>query len=656
MKKHQFILWLLLFISLSASSQTPKAVSGFNLNSTPFYNDSRPWTRWWGFATMIDKASITDNLVWLKNNGFGGVEIAWVYPLNRMKKDTVHYTPRQEWLSPAWSKMVAYAKHCADSLNLGCDFTFGSLWPFGDTKVPFNEATMNMTDPKWRQEIAASWDYPKKGYVIDHLNREAFSHYAERTGNALKSALKGNPSGLFCDSWEVETRFLSTPGFDDAFTRKFHYSLSLYKDSLYSNFEPYRSVRYDYMKLISEFVIDQFYRPFTAKCHELGAYSRVQCAGAPCDILSAYSTADIPESEALLYEPEYSNIVASAASLTAKKVVSSETFTCLYGWPRDHHSEEQTADLKLLADAVFANGVNQIIWHGKPYNPVGIDTVKFYASVHIGKTGALAEEIPSFNKYLETVSSYMKKGVNYSDVAVYLPTEETWIAGDLPLEKQFIWAWGYYEQRYTYLPEELKGWRPLWINGEFLKKAVLKDKKLVAGDLSFSSLYIDVKYMEIASLKRIVELAQHGLPVCLKQEPSEPGLIKSKDEYQLLIYQLRRFKNVGSSWNTIKKGQPLVSAALNFDFWCRRTEDGLFLFFANPKSQHLTFPLQYGQSLNVTPESFDISIYFNGKSTPVSLNFQPYQSLLLQVGIDGKISFLTSTLGHPKNFPRKSHQ
>ncbi len=211
--------------------------------------------RWWWFASEIKPADITDNLVWLKKNGFGGVEIAWVYPLNRIKKDTVNYTPRQQWLSPEWTEMVVCAKKCADSLELGCDFTFGSLWPFGDVKVPFGEATMNMTNPKWRQEIIASWDYPKKGFVLDHLNKEAFLHYADRTGNALKPALKGSISGIFCDSWEVETKFLTTPGFDERFQMHYGYLLKDYADSLYSENEPYRSVRYDYMKLLSAYVI-----------------------------------------------------------------------------------------------------------------------------------------------------------------------------------------------------------------------------------------------------------------------------------------------------------------------------------------------------------------------------------------------------------------
>jgi hypothetical protein len=625
-------------LTFTVNSQTPSKNNLPDLLKSKFYTDSRPWTRWWWFASEIKKEDISDNLKWLKKNGFGGVEIAWVYPLNRMKKDTLNYTPRQKWLSPEWSAMVADAKHCADSLGLGCDFTFGSLWPFGDLEVPFDEATRNMKDPKWRQEITASWDYPKKGYVLDHLNKVAFYHYAKRTGDALKPALKGSLSGIFCDSWEVETKHLSTKGFIEKFSERYSYSLIPYIDSLYTNKKPYPSVRYDYMKLLSEYVIEDFYKPFTEKSHELGAYSRVQCSGAPADIISSYATVDIPESEALLYEPTFSNIVASAAGLSGKKIVSSETFTCLYGWPRDHHSEEQTADLKLLADALFANGVNHIIWHGKPFNPKGQDTVKFYASVHVGETGSLAPELPAFNKYLEKVSSYMKKGVSVSKVAVYLPTEDSWIAGELPPEKQMIWAWGAYEQRYTYLPDELKAWRPLWINGEFLQKAEYNQGILKVGDLSFSACYVDVRYMDISSLKRLTELAEMGLPLCLKQKPSEPGFHPRFAEYQTLLNRLSKLNNVKSSWQEMVQIPPLVAGNGIGDFWCRETEDGLTLFFANHHSQGLKFPMEYGQSLNNKSDTVHISINFKNNIFPYTLVFKPYQSILLKLGTDGKIS------------------
>jgi hypothetical protein len=305
MKRHTIFAILLTGLLVSAHSQTASCQAeephhAMDLRSTRLYQDSRPWTRWWWFASMITKADIKDNLAWLKEHGFGGVEVAWIYPLNKREKDTIHYTPRQRWLSPEWTEMVVYTKQCADELGLGVDFTFGSFWPFGDAEVPFNEASMKMTDPKWRDEITASWDYPKKGYVIDHLNRNAFFHYAERTGNALRPALKGSVSGLFCDSWEVETKFLTTPGFEEQFKDRYGYSLNQYVSNLYSNSEPYRSVRYDYMKLISQYVIEEFYKPFTQKSHELGAYSRAQCAGAPADIISAYAAVDVPETEAIL--------------------------------------------------------------------------------------------------------------------------------------------------------------------------------------------------------------------------------------------------------------------------------------------------------------------------------------------------------------------
>ena len=213
----------------------------------------------------------------------------------------------------------------------------------------------------------------------------------------------------------------------------------------------------------------------------------------------------------------------------------------------------------------------------------------------------------------------------------------------LPVEKQMIWAWGYYEQRETYLPAELKAWRPLWINGEFLKKAILKKGRLYAGDLSFSSLYIDAKYMDIESLRRVAELAGQGFPVCLKQIPLEPGLHKSKSEYKLLVGKLSNFGNVKSSWNQMTKIAPLITGTEKFDYWCRSTDEGLTFFFANPKSTHLTFPLEYGQSLNDRTEIYPVQIFHKGSRIPVSLIFKPYQSLLLKINKLNRISFIDVT-------------
>jgi hypothetical protein len=600
----------------------------------PFLSTSKPFTRWWWFASIIKEEDVRANLSWLKSNGFGGVEVAWVYPLNRMQKDSIHITPRQAWLSPEWTAIVRYTKRYADSIGIGCDFTFGTLWPFGDLLVSREEATRSFADTAWRQDITASWDYPKKGYVVDHLMPKAFGHYADRMSRALPHDPSPIGTAYFCDSWEVETRHLWTPGFDRDFKKEFSYDIKPFMDSIYT---PARAAeRYDYMKMLSKKVIG-FYKQFTDVAHKGGALSRVQCSGAPCDIMTGYASVDIPETEAMLYEPDFSKIVASAATLSGRKVVTSETFTCLYGWPRIHRGEEQTADLKLVADALFANGMNHVIWHGKPFNPAGTDSVKFYASVHVGPDGSLASEIPAFNKYMEKVSSIMKLGKTYSNVAVYVPTEDAWITGDLPKEKQFIWAWGAYEMRYVYTPDELKGYHPLWINAEFLKSAQWKGGALSVGDAAFSCLYIDVKFMDRNALKRIVELARKGLPVCLKQTPAEPGRNKSHD-YQALLATLKKLKNVSSDMSDVSDRKPFLDMKLDADYWCRKDGGDYYVFIANPKSRRLKFPITYGQSQTVETVRTDaVFTLDDGKTVTTQLEFKPYQSLLLKINAKGEI-------------------
>ncbi|MCX6244281.1 MAG: glycosyl hydrolase [Bacteroidetes bacterium] len=626
------------------------------------YASSKPLTRWWWFARVIKQEDVKYNLDWVKKNGFGGVEIVWIYPLNRKRfysepLDT-NYLPRQEWLSPEWTAVVTNAKHYADSLGLSCDFTFGTGWPFGDTKVNREDATQTWHEKndslKWTYAVV-SWEYPKKGYIINHMDQRAFGRYAQRMGSALAPALKGSASGLFCDSWEVETTRIWTTGFGEAFKRSYGYDIEPYMDSIYSraNFDE----RYDYMKLVSEYVVDRFYRPFTNECHLLGAFSRVQCAGAPVDLISAYASVDVPETEAMLYEPPYSRIVASAACLTSKKEVSSETFTCTYGFPRYDaakkkmdfrlRGKEQVADLKLVADALVANGVNQVIWHGMPFNPVGIDTIMFYASVHVGRKGNLAKDIPALNAYMEKICGYMKRGVTFSEVAVYLPVEDSWETGMMKdPDPQQPWAWGEYEMRRTVPPAELRGYNPIWISGNFLRNASVRDKKLVCGDETFSVLYIDASYVDLNALKTIVKLAGKGLTICLRQLPKQPGKNKSP-EFGKLLAELSGMKNVSRDFPGMTGIRPLVKGDSLPEFWCRRDGEEYYFFIANPKSMNLHLPLKYGQSLSSGAVRRDLTFNVNGRELKTIVEFRPYQSVMLQIGKQGNPEYLDISYDPP---------
>src|SRR4030095_1367701 len=249
-----------------------------------YYPSSKPCTRWWWFATEIQKKDVKYQLDWMKEMNFGGVEIAWVYPLYRYQKMYAdkynrHYpvdTTAQKWLSPEWSEIVAYTKAYADSNGLSCDFTFGSAWPVAGSNIDRQHMTQIYGDTIFRQALTFAWTYPDTQWVINHLDSNAFNLFADPVGDALRDALKGSKSSLFTDSWEIKlnpTNKIWTPGFENTFREKFGYDIIPY---MKAGLDTFPDVRYDYMLHLDEYVTNGFYIPFVKKCRELGEWSRVQ--------------------------------------------------------------------------------------------------------------------------------------------------------------------------------------------------------------------------------------------------------------------------------------------------------------------------------------------------------------------------------------------
>ena len=63
------------------------------------FSDSRPYTRWWWFYDDIKVEDVRIQLKWVRDQGFGGVEIAFMYPQPGAAEG-----PR--WLSEAWTDLV----------------------------------------------------------------------------------------------------------------------------------------------------------------------------------------------------------------------------------------------------------------------------------------------------------------------------------------------------------------------------------------------------------------------------------------------------------------------------------------------------------------------------------------------------------------------
>ena len=619
------------------------------------YSSCRPYTRWWWFADDIQRQDIREQLEWAKEAGLGGVEIAWRHPFNN------EYPQKYpEWLSPEWSDVVAYTKQCADSLGLGCDFTYGTHWPFMDADMPEEYGSRRYFETESPATRSKGWFMPRLGRILNHLDKEAFDWYADRMDIGLKEAYKGSTSAVFVDSWEVKSNHLWTEGFGKLFYERFGYDIEPFMEKLY---EPgYEDYFYDYLEVVSDLAINNFYKPFTERAHMNGAISRSQCNGSPTDLLSAYLQVDIPETEALLYEPNFSRIAASAATLGNKPVVSAETFTCLYGFGKRPHKNgrgpemghEQIADMRLVADALFANGTNQIVWHGMPYDKVGSKRKHFYASVHLSPTAYFAGQLKEFNAYMARVSEYMRKGRNYSEIAVYLPVEDGHRALYYPDELRYPGMNHQYQLGYVRMPEYLEGYQATWLNREILAKGKMKRGRLVYGDCSFSAFACDVEFMDIASLRSLVGHAKNGLPVILSRIPKQPGVNKS-GEYEILLQELASMKNVSQEAQSVLESvHPIMKIASTYsvsedimpdqegsvrlpEFWCRQDKDTRYIFIATPAACSMHYPLRYGQAFEDKGSTINVEICTSKGMKPYTLHFEPNQSILLKVNANGEI-------------------
>ncbi len=616
---------------------------------------AKPRVYWWWFAGEIRREDVRAQLEWLKSQGLGGALIFFLYPADR-KKDA----PRYPLFGDRFTALVTDTKKQCGELGLACDFLLGTGWPYGGTFVSRRDAAELWTDQGLRplRTFRVSWEWPKPGYVLDHLSAPAFDRYFFHVSKAFAAAARlGARLYLECDSWEIGSpEPVWTEGFARLFARRYGYSILPYVAEylpsdprfaaahaqwpylprLYAPGARLGDVRYDYFKLVSDLVLDNFYRRLTRRVHELGAGTIVEANGAPADIIDAYAAVDRPMTEAILYEPRYARIPASAAALTGRPIVPSETFTCAYGWPDKLAYKEQLADLKLIADAVFANGANLIYWHGFALNARGSQAQQYYATVHVGPRSKLMKGFAAFNGYLERVSSVMQRGRTLTDVAVYLPTEDRWEEGAYTQDEfarfkpeELNWHFGKYEMRYERFPRELEGRPMLWINGTFLRSARFSGGRLLAGKASFRSLYVDARFLPLDTLRALRRLAERRLPVCLRRDPLEPGTLKHP-EYRTELAALKALSNVSADPRALP-GEPLVSGADLPEFWARRDGASTFVFFENPKAKALTYPLRYGQGLQEGTLAREVVLRYGGRAYAATLRFAPAQSLLYEL-------------------------
>lgn len=595
---------------------------------------TKPYVRWWWFAEPIRGEDVEAQLDWIAARGFGGVEIAWVYPYtDRPPKDT------PVWLGEDWQAAVtAAARGCVDR-DLGCDFTFGTLWPFGGSWVPREDASRTVCGIS-AQRLRDTWEAAhgvKESYIVDHLDGDAIRRYGRHVLEALLPAIRvaesgGTPCALFSDSWEVEPEGLWRKDFAAAFESRFGYSISPYVGELDRNPGPAS----DYFRLRSDYVLGEFFDAFGEICDSVGAVSRVQCHGAPADLVAAYAAVDVPESEAMLFDPEFSTIAASAAAQADQPVVSAEAFTCLYGWkprpgPAPRIRQERAEDVKLVGDALFAAGVNHIVWHGMPYNPPG-ESRTFYATTHVGVEGSLAPWLNDLNEYFAGCAADLRGGRSAARVAVYLPLEDAAAAGALPPELKRPSAAYHWEMQYQRFPEALWGYRPIWTSERFLVDAEVDPDGIHLGSCTVNALYVDVTLLSVAVLSAIESIARRGGRVLLARTPSPAGGGDCR-VFEQTVERLRSHQSC-LPVEDLSSVQPIVRSSSDVElpsYWAVDRGDATRFFFAHPGCNALRYPLDPSRAYADETALLDVTFFTANGPQEVRLTFRPRESLTVDV-------------------------
>ena len=284
------------------------------------------------------------------------------------------------------------------------------------------------------------------GYVIDHFDKTAVKHYLERFDQAFESTSTPYPHNFFNDSYEVYGANW-TPTLLQEFKARRGYELEKHFPALLgiqlpSN-DPTKDVLSDYRETLSDMLLENFSQQWTAWAHSHGSLTRNQAHGSPASLIDVYASVDVPEIEGFglsefnikglrkdpgFTRPNFSDVsmlkyASSAAHITGKPLVSSETFTWL-----TEHFRTSLSQMKPDLDLMFTCGVNHMFFHGTCYSPQEARWPgwRFYASIDMSPNNSIWRDAPSLMKYIERCQSFLQMGKPDNDFLVLVPLRDMW--------------------------------------------------------------------------------------------------------------------------------------------------------------------------------------------------------------------------------------
>ena len=273
-----------------------------------------------------------------------------------------------------------------------------------------------------------------EGFVLDHFNAKSLAVFltavGDRTFRDLESAAVRPIHSVFCDSLEVYGADWTNALLHE-FQQRRGYDLAPYLPALWQNVGPLTAhIRYDYHLTLSDLILDNFFRPLVQWSEARNVTARIQAHGAMGDVMRAYSFAHIPEGESNPGADRYAvnlkhrRLASSAGHIYGKPVISAETYT----WLRAPLFLETLEMMKAASDAMFLDGINQIVNHGYSSSPpaAGLPGWTFYASSMINHNNTWWRHYPYLAGYIRRVSAILRMGRAVNPIAVYLPLADVY--------------------------------------------------------------------------------------------------------------------------------------------------------------------------------------------------------------------------------------
>ncbi|MBO9724007.1 MAG: glycoside hydrolase [Novosphingobium sp.] len=384
------------------------------------------------------------------------------------------------------------------------------------------------------------------GLEVDKLDPSAVRTYAETYLGLYRDALgpdlaaKGL-NALLSDSIEAGAQNW-TPALIDEFRRRRGYDpvpwFPALTGTVVESAERTDRFLWDYRRTISELLTQSHYTVLAAVAREHGLkyYSEALEDHRPQlgDDLAMRAAADVPMGAIWTtphgQKPRQTFVAdlqgaASVAHVHGKPLVAAETFTA-FGSPWGF----APSDLKATADIAFALGVNRIMIHTSPHQPLtnlkpGMSLAPLLGQ-YFSRNETWRDMAAGWTDYLARSSFLLQQGRPVADIA-YFAGEEAPITGlygetpvDLPSGRGFD---------FIDLGTLLEG-TSVDADGVMVTKGGARYPLLVLGGSS--------RFMTLATLRRIRDLVDQGAAVVGSQPVGSPSLGDEKEAFEALADSL----------------------------------------------------------------------------------------------------------------------